>query len=167
MSHCSPQFMPGPGTFFFTVRLRDAGGDLLTRHIDLLRLSVRLCQFRHPFTIDDAVVLPDRLHTIWTLPRSDQDHAVRWQLIKTTFARHIPHTAAQGPGLGIWQRRVWEKPIETALDLIEGRALIRDAPVQAGLVKDFDDWPYSFAGRASRTGRDAKGMHLRVINGGR
>ncbi|MFZ3584861.1 REP-associated tyrosine transposase [Loktanella sp. DJP18] len=167
MSHCSPQFLPGPGTFFFTVRLKDAGGDLLTRHIDLLRLSVRLCQFRHPFTIEDAVVLPDRLHTIWTLPRGDQDHAVRWQLIKTTFARHIPHAAAQGPGLALWQRRVWEQPIANAMDLLECRNLIRGAPVHAGLVTDPDDWPYSLASRAGRPDRDAHVMHLRVINGGR
>jgi putative transposase len=40
---------------------------------------------RHPFTIEAAVILPDHLHAIWTLPEQDADFALRWRLIKNAF----------------------------------------------------------------------------------
>ena len=39
-------------SYFFTVVLTDRRSDLLTRHIDLLRETVRATQLRHPFHID-------------------------------------------------------------------------------------------------------------------
>lgn len=36
------------------------------------------------------MVLPDRLHTVWTLPEGDADFAMRWQLIKAAFSRREP-----------------------------------------------------------------------------
>ena len=156
---------PGTGTFFSTVRLREPGTDFLTRHVELLRLSVRLCQFRHPFTIDDAVVLPDRIHTIWTLPPGDDDVAVRWRSIKASFAQHLP--AAPGAPrrrTSVWQRGHWGHPVETLADLAECRAMIRSAPVRAGLVDDPRDWPYATANRAARgAGRPSNVVPLRVV----
>ena len=156
--------LPGPGTYFFTVRLRGPDADLLTRHIDLLRLSVRLCQFRHPFVIGDAVVLPDRVHTIWTLPPRDHDAAVRWRVIKSTFAQHLPAEATVGRRGSIWQRGIWEHPVLTLAELAECRDLIRLAPVQAGLVNDPRDWPYSTVNRAARAGRGGSNVvPLRLV----
>ena len=60
-------FLPG-GSFFFTVNLLDRRRGLLTRHIDLLRDSVRRVRRLYPFRIEAWVVLPDRLHCVWTLP---------------------------------------------------------------------------------------------------
>ena len=165
MVDSSQRVLPGPGTFFFTVRLREPDCDLLTRHIDLLRLSVRLCQFRHPFTINDAVVLPDRIHTIWTLPPDDTDFGVRWRSIKATFAQHLP----AGPEValrrsGVWQRGHWGHPVSTLADLAECREMIRQAPVQAGLVDDPRDWPYSTVNRAlRRAGRPSNVVPLRIV----
>jgi putative transposase len=72
---------------------------------------------RYPFTIDAIVVLPDHLHTIWTLPPGDADFATRWRLIKTAFSRSIetrqPRSlsrAAKGER-GIWQRRWFSRKI--------------------------------------------------------
>ena len=160
--------VPGPGTYFFTVRLRDADGDLLTRYIDLLRLSVRLCQFRHPFVVEDAVVLPNRVHTIWTLPPKDHDFAVRWQIIKSTFAQHLPTGAGVPDARRVWQRRFWEQSILTFADLAECRDLIRQAPVQSGLVADPAAWPYSTQNRIARlAARSNTVVPLRVIDGSR
>jgi putative transposase len=60
-------FLAG-GSFFFTVNLAERRLRLLTDHIDKLRTAFRETRRHHPFTIAAMVVLPDHLHTIWTLP---------------------------------------------------------------------------------------------------
>jgi len=35
------------------------------------------------------VVLPEHLHTIWTLPENDSDYPGRWQSIKSIFSREL------------------------------------------------------------------------------
>ena len=67
MANYRRNFLPG-GSYFFTVNLADRRRVLLTDHIDLLRAAFRQVRARHPFTIEAAVVLPDHLHAIWTLP---------------------------------------------------------------------------------------------------
>ncbi len=68
--------VPG-GTYFFTVNLLERKGDLLVRHIDNLREAVRLTKHKRPFHIDAWVVLPDHMHTVWTLPPGDDDYSNR------------------------------------------------------------------------------------------
>lgn len=76
MTHCRRNFVAG-GSFFFTVNLADRRLRLLTEHIDELRTAFRETRQRHPFTTDAMVVLPDHLHTVWTLPEGDADFAKR------------------------------------------------------------------------------------------
>ena len=53
---------PG-GTYFFTVNLLQRhGNDLLTRHHDVLRETVKSVRQRHSFAIHGWVSLPDHLH---------------------------------------------------------------------------------------------------------
>lgn len=105
------------GTYFFTVNLADRRRALLTEHIGLLRASFRSVRARHPFTIEAAVILPDHLHTIWTLPDGDSNFAGRWRLIKSAFSRGLPggeviSVSRTGKGeRGIWQRRYWEHTV--------------------------------------------------------
>jgi REP-associated tyrosine transposase len=75
------------GSFFFTVNLTERRLRLLTAHVDQLRTAFREVRRRHPFTIDVMVVLPDHLHTVWTMPEGDADFATRWRLIKSAFSR--------------------------------------------------------------------------------
>src|SRR5713226_1028337 len=77
------------GSFFFTVNLAERRLRLLTQHIDQLRTAFRETRRHHPFAIDAMVVLPDHLHTIWTLPEGDADFATRWRLIKSAFSRSV------------------------------------------------------------------------------
>ncbi|WP_333712365.1 REP-associated tyrosine transposase [Yoonia sp.] len=141
-------FVPG-GTYFFTLRLQDARADLLVRHVDVLRDATRLCRKRWPFAIAAAVILPNQLHMIWTLPMGDADIGKRWRLIKTGFSRHVPAPAYLPPSLvqrgdkGIWQRGFWEHLITDQDDFDRHAHVIRSAPVQAGLVTRASDWPYS------------------------
>src|SRR3954451_7680881 len=99
------------GSFLFTVNLAERRLALLTEHIDALRIAFRDTRLHHPFTIEAMVVLPDHLHTVWTLPAGDAGFAKRWQLIKSAFSRSLPSgepvsdsRAAKGER-GIWQRR--------------------------------------------------------------
>lgn len=137
------------GTYFFTLRLQDHRSDLLVSQIDLLRDAMRLCRKRWPFEIEAAVILPNKLHMIWTLPDGDADFSKRWRLIKSSFSRHAPAPAYISEShrkrgeKGIWQRRFWEHLIRDADDLALHMHLIRSAPIHAGLVKRPSDWPYS------------------------
>ena len=148
MMQQQPLFVPG-GTYFFTVRLQDARADLLVRHVDVLRDATRLCGKRWPFGIPAAVVLPNQLHMIWTLPAGDAEIGKRWRLIKTGFSRHvpapdyIPPSHARRGDKGIWQRGFWEHLISDQDDFDRHAHVIRAAPVEAGLVTRASDWPYS------------------------
>ncbi len=148
MSNYRRLLVPG-GTYFFTVRLQDQHTDLLVSQIDLLRDATRLCRKRWPFEIDAAVVLPNKLHMIWTLPEGDRDYSKRWRMIKSTFSRHVPAPDHISPsnfrrgGKGIWQRRFWEHLISDDDDYMLHMHLIRSAPIHAGLVRKPSDWPYA------------------------
>jgi putative transposase len=111
------------GRYFFTVNLADRRLGLLVDHVDLLRAAFRSARVRHPFDIDAIVVLPDHLHTIWTLPEGDSDFATRWRLIKATFSRGLPQgervstSRLRKSERGIWQRRYWEHTLRDEEDL--------------------------------------------------
>jgi len=77
--HVSIPPRPRPGRHvFLTFNLLNRRSELLVRHIDLLRETVRVTRSRHPFHIDTWVVLPDHMHRVWTLPDGDADFALRW-----------------------------------------------------------------------------------------
>jgi len=143
-------FVPG-GSFFFTVNLVERKRSLLTDHISLLREAFRGIQQRHPFTIDAIVILPEHLHTVWTMPAGDADFATRWRLIKSTFSRQLAHEERISPSRlakgerGIWQRRYWEHTIRDESDFIRHIDYIHINPVKHGWVKRVSDWaPSSF-----------------------
>ncbi|HAO25267.1 MAG TPA: transposase [Methylophaga sp.] len=137
------------GTYFFTVNLLERDKSLLTDHIDLLKTAFRKVKLAHPFDIDAIVVLPDHLHTIWTLPENDFDFATRWRLIKSHFSRGLPSTERinnsrkQKSERGIWQRRYWEHLIRDDLDYARHVDYIHYNPVKHGYVDKVVEWPYS------------------------
>jgi REP element-mobilizing transposase RayT len=96
MANYRRNFLPG-GSYFFTVNLADRRRALLTDHIDVLRAAFRQVRARHPFAIKVAVILPDHLHAIWTLPDGDADFATRWRLIKSGFPMLCPELNGSPP----------------------------------------------------------------------
>jgi REP-associated tyrosine transposase len=150
-------FIPG-GNYFFTVNLVDRRSRLLTENLGLLRSAFRYARDRHPFTIDAVVVLPDHLHTIWSLPEGDCDFALRWRLIKSVFSRElprgepIPESRSNKGERGIWQRRYWEHTLRDERDLERHVDYIHFNPVKHGLVGRVRDWPYSSFHRYVRQG---------------
>jgi putative transposase len=139
----------GGGAYFFTVNLAERERGLLVDQIDHLRNVMRLVKSRHPFDIDAIVILPDHLHTLWTLPEGDADYSTRWALIKAGFSRGLerkerirPSRRRQGER-GIWQRRFWEHTLRDEQDFERHVDYIHYNPVKHGWVKRVADWPYS------------------------
>ncbi len=137
------------GTFFFTVTLADRSGDLLVRHVDLLRRAYRSAQQHRPFETIAICVLPDHLHAVWSLPDGDADFPLRWNLIKGGFSRSLPAAASRSASKiakrekGIWQRRYWEHAVRDEADLARHVDYIHFNPVKHGLVSRVYDWPHS------------------------
>jgi putative transposase len=141
-------FVPG-GCYFFTVNLLDRHSHLLVEHIDHLRAAVRDTRRNYPFEIDAMVILPDHIHTIWTLPDGDANFPARWHSIKSRFSKSIPKgerldavQKANGER-GIWQRRYWEHAIRDERDLNNHIDYCWFNPVKHGLVAKVEDWPFS------------------------
>ena len=141
--------IPG-GTYFFTVNLLERWpNDLLVRHIDVLRDAVRQTRRRYPFHVDAWVVLPDHLHTVWTLPEGDADFANRWRTIKQRFSRALDVTERRSRvrlrrgERGIWQRRFWEHAIRDERDFAAHVDYVHVNPVKHGYVARVQDWPFS------------------------
>ena len=124
-AYCMTKFMHPTLATFFTVRLHDPQSCLLVDQVDILRQAIRVCRKTLPFQILAAVVLPARLHMIWTLPDKDFDHAARWRIVKATFSRHCPKPVASdlSPAMinrrekGIWQRSFWQHEIRDQADM--------------------------------------------------
>ena len=157
-----------PGAMiFFTVCLADHQQSLLTDHIKILREAVRYTKQRRPFGILAWVVLPDRMHAVWKMPKTDANYSQRWGMIKARFSKHIRmfegappvprHGSAGGvnPALrkgeaGIWQKRFWEHHIRDAQDLSACIHACHIAPVTQGLVGAPELWPFSSMHRDRR-----------------
>ncbi|SFN96691.1 putative transposase [Formivibrio citricus] len=140
-------YVPG-GTYFFTATLRNRQSDCLTRHIDALRAAFAEVKRQKPFHIDAIVVLPEHLHTIWTLPEDDADYSGRWQAIKSAFVRKIRKEGEalllDGKGNALlWQSRFWEHTIHDEADYARHVDYIHFNPVKHGHAQHVADWPYS------------------------
>ena len=142
-------YAPG-ATWFFTVNLAERQGNcLLVDHIDSLRAAFDYVKQRHPFRMDAAVILPDHLHCIWTLPPGDTGFSMRWNLLKGHFSRAIDKgerisvSRSKRRERGIWQRRFWEHLIRDENDLNKHMDYIHWNPVKHGWVERVADWPHS------------------------
>ncbi len=138
-------------TYFFTVNLQDRTSDLLIQEIDLLRECFRKVKQKHPFEINAIVILPDHIHTIWTMPTDDYDYSKRWRLIKYYFSHqlkitedeYIPPSRQKKQERGIWQRRFWEHQIRSEEDYNNHVNYIHYNPLKHGYVQKAKDWQYS------------------------
>jgi putative transposase len=157
MTNYRRNFVPG-GNFFFTVNLADRRSRLLIEHIEPLRAAFRYARQRHPFAIEAIVILPDHLHTIWTLLEGDADFALRWRLIKSAFSRALPRGERISESRitknerGVWQRRYWEHTLRDEGDFARHVDYIHFNPVKHGHVNHVQDWPHSSFLRMVRLG---------------
>ena len=136
------------GTFFFTLTLVNRTSRVLVDHVDVLRSATRGVHNLHPFLIDAAVVLPDHLHIVMTLPEGDADYSTRLSLIKRRFTEHLIKAgvtvARRANGeIALWNRRFWEHTIRDDRDFERHVDYIHYNPVRYGFVARVRDWPHS------------------------
>jgi putative transposase len=153
MSHYKRWYQPG-GTYFFTVvtcQRRKWFSEPRAR--ELLGKAMRDVAEELSFETLAIVLLPDHLHTVWTLPPDDDDFSSRWKTIKDHFTTAwLESGGAEAPisesqkkrgHRGVWQRRFWEHLIRDEDDLEAHCDYIHYNPVKHGLVKTPSDWPHS------------------------
>jgi len=136
------------GTYFFTVTLADRTSSALVQHVSALRTAFRIARHERPFTIEAIVILPEHLHTIWTLPSGDSDFSGRWRRIKANFthrliATGVPVTRHRNGEYALWQRRFWEHTIRNEIDFERHVDYVHFNPVKHLLVSRVREWPYS------------------------
>ena len=136
------------GTYFFTVTLNDRSSQLLINEIDLLREAMQKVKKENPYSIIAIVILPEHIHTIWSLLDDDNNFAGCWRKIKRYFsqgliAKGYLFQKNQHSEYPIWQRRFWEHSIRDQNDLDNHINYIHYNPVKHGLVKNVSDWEYS------------------------
>lgn len=115
-----------------------------------------------PFEIEAWVLLPDHLHTIWTLPEDDDNFGSRWAVIKRIVGkrcsslggirRQVSDSRSKRGESPFWQRRFWEHCIRNELDFQRHLDYIHWNPVKHGFVKRVIDWPYSTFHRFLKSG---------------
>jgi len=151
------------GTYFFTVvtyRRQRFLCDEMVRNV--LHDGIKATQATRPFTIDAWVLLPDHLHTIWTLPPDDADFGIRWAMIKRFVTKQCAPELKRDTWMNpsklkrkestLWQRRFWEHQIRDESDYQKHMDYLHYNPVKHGLVEKVADWPYSTFHRYVRQG---------------
>jgi putative transposase len=142
----------GGATYFFTVVTFHRRPNLLQPAVlDALRGAFRKVRQVKPFKLDAVVILPDHLHTLWTLPPGDADFGARWGIIKRCVSKTAGASGAEATTrsmktrreLGFWQRRFWEHLIRDDDDYARHMDYIHFNPVKHGYAKSPVDWPYS------------------------
>jgi putative transposase len=108
------------------------------------------------------VVLPDHLHTVWTLPAGDSDYSLRWAQIKEGFTRRFLKSGGAEATRsvsreahrerGVWQRRFWEHTCRDEDDLKRCVDYLHWNPVKHGLVSRVQDYAWSSFQRFVRLG---------------
>lgn len=153
MSNYRRNYIPG-GTYFFTVvthhRKRILCDD---KAREALRQGIKSVQKSRPFSVDAIVLMPDHLHTIWTLPAGEHDYSMRWNQIKGSFTKlWLAQEGAEASRnasrilkreRGIWQRRLFEHTCRDEDDLKRCLDYLHVNPLKHRLVSKVADWPWS------------------------
>jgi putative transposase len=151
------------GTYFFTVVAHMRRPILSTPDaLRSLRTARRTVARERPFDLIAVVLLPDHLHTVWSLPPGDLDYSTRWGQIKEAFTRSFRSSGGtEGPRSlsrvrkrerAVWQRRFWEHTVRDEDDLERCVDYVHWNPVKHGLVERVQDYPWSSFHRYVRAG---------------
>jgi putative transposase len=120
-------YVPG-GTYFFTAVTHQRRPILCTATArQCLHDAIDQVRAKLPFTLVAIVLLPEHLHTVWTLPPKDAAYPLRWKRIKELFTRNyldlggseatVDRSRRKHGERGVWQRRYWEHLVRDEGDL--------------------------------------------------
>jgi putative transposase len=166
MSQYRRIFVPG-GTIFLTlVTYQRTPFFAEVENIIRLRVAVAKTIAEQPFKIIAAVVLPEHIHFLWTLPTDDSRYSQRVSRLKVLFTRSLrgrralPETVSASRRKhresDVWQRRFWEHTIRDEQDLQRHLDYIHFNPVKHGLVPCPHLWEFSSFHRWVEQGKYAK-----------
>ena len=106
-----------------------------------------------PFDIVAAVVLPDHMHFIWSLPPGDSDYSKRIGKFKAQFTKTFHEDSKQKSVVSasrakhresdVWQRRFWEHTITDEDEFQRLFDYIHFNPVKHGYAVCPHDWKAS------------------------
>lgn len=142
------------GTYFFTIKTEfNAPIFANPDHIRLLGIVFREMIERWPVEIPAIVLLPDHLHTLWTLPNGDTNYPTRWAWLKKEFTQRylesggseqrVSSSRQRNRRRGVWQRRYWEHAIRDEQDFENHFDYIHWNPVKHGYAISPSEWPHS------------------------
>ena len=142
------------GTYFFTLVTAGRAPLFHTQKArQLLGMLIRENLQQSHFKTVAIVLLPDHLHTIWTLPIGDADYSTRWKAIKAQFTSKWLELGGEEKAIskgyqrqrrrGVWQPRFIEHTIRDETDLHHHADYIHYNPVKHGHVHRPKDWPWS------------------------
>jgi putative transposase len=155
-------YRPG-GTFFLTIVTYERRPTFAEHgQVERLRLALKQVMREAAFQIPAAVVLPDHVHFLWSLPRGDTDFSRRVGRMKVLFTRsldaaettqaHLSDSRRRHRESDVWHRRFWEHAIEDEDDFENHLNYIHYNPVKHGLVACPHLWPHSSFARWVRSG---------------
>jgi putative transposase len=150
MSEYRRYFVAG-GTYFFTIvtyHRRPIFAE--TPNVELLRRALAAIKRQQPFEINAAVILPEHMHFLWTLPPGDDAYSKRIGRMKVEFTqafrgasrlpRNVSLSRQKHHEADVWQRRFWEHLIRDEHDFERHFDYIHYNPVKHGLASCPHRW---------------------------
>jgi putative transposase len=146
-------YVPG-GTYFFmaVTHMRRPILDKAAAR-KCLHDAIETVRSKRPVELVAFVLLPDHIHTIWTLPQGDVGYPMRWKRIKEEFTRaYLLHGGTEVPPSlsrlrqgerGVWQRRYWEHSVRDEEDLKRCVDYVHWNPKKHAYVPNVRDWAWS------------------------
>ncbi|WP_373542042.1 transposase [Chamaesiphon sp.] len=152
--------IPGSSVFLTLITYQRQQLFSLPENIDRLWQACDLMMTEQPFATGVAVILPEHIHFLWTLPPDDPDYSYRVGRMKVLFTRalrganNLPDDVCESRKKhresDVWQRRFYEHTIRDEFDLRKHFDYLHFNPVKHGLVKCVHDWQYSSFHRGVR-----------------
>jgi putative transposase len=107
--------VPGSSAFLTLVTYQRQSLFSEAKNVEKLRVACQMMMAEKPLTIDAAVVLPEHIHFLWSLPPGDGDYSYRVGRMKVLFTRALrgvnalPKDACESRQKhresDVWQRR--------------------------------------------------------------
>jgi putative transposase len=154
--------IPGSSVFLTLITYDRAKLFSAPENIEKLRQACAVVVAEKPFMIDAAVILPEHIHFLWTLPPGDRDYSYRVGRMKVLFTRalrganNLPDDVCESRKKhresDVWQRRFYEHTIRDEFDFRKHLDYLHFNPVKHGLVNCVHDWEYSSFHRGVKRG---------------
>jgi putative transposase len=157
--NASPDEILRPDRIFFTTTKTFMGKRLLQseRNANLLIEVLRSLVKENSFELHDFVVMPDHVHLLLTV-HGDTTVEKAMQLIKGRFSYRLSHEF--GHKADVWQRGFSEVQVLGKQSFEQHRVCIAENPIEAGLERAGEEYPYCYRTLANRKAAGAEAQEL-------